>query len=72
MNKPRGFAGFHNADLEKWLICWLDRCALAGMVAGVGLMLQPLWGEGLRYGFFATALCTILHIITSHWQIEER
>ena len=51
---------------------WLDRCALAGMVAGVGLMLQPLWGEGLRYGFFATALGTILHVITSHWRVEER
>ena len=51
---------------------WLDRCALAGMVAGVGLMLQPLWGAGLRYGFFATALFTILHIIITHWQSEER
>lgn len=54
------------------MIRWLDRAALGGMVAGVGLMLQPLWGEGLRYGFFATALCTILHIITSHWPHEEQ
>lgn len=54
------------------MIRWLDRAALGGMVAGVGLMLQPLWGEGLRYGFFATALCTILHIVTSHWSHEER
>lgn len=54
------------------MIRWLDRCAFAGMVVGVGLMLQPLWGDGLRYGFFVTALGTILHIITSHGPLEER
>ena len=30
---------------------WLDRCARVGMVAGVGLMLQPFWGTGLKYGY---------------------
>jgi hypothetical protein len=42
------------------------------MVVGVGLMLQPYWREGLRYGFFATALFTVLHIITSHIDLERR
>ncbi|MEE3259861.1 MAG: hypothetical protein VX293_11680 [Candidatus Latescibacterota bacterium] len=51
---------------------WLDRLARMGMVVGVGLMLQPFWGEGLRYGFFATAFFTILHITTSHMQLEKR
>lgn len=44
----------------------LDRLAQAGMGLGVALMLQPWWREGLRYGFFATALFTLLHIVTSH------
>jgi len=51
---------------------WLDRMARVGMAAGVGLMLQPWWAWGLRIGFFATAVCTVLHIITSHMQIEAR
>jgi len=50
---------------------WLDRLARAGMVAGVSLMLQPWWREGFRYGFFATAVFTILHIATSHTQLER-
>jgi len=45
---------------------WLDR------LARMGMMLQPFWGEGLRYGFFATAFFTILHITTSHMQLEKR
>ena len=48
------------------MILWLDRIARAGLVCGVALMLQPWWQEGLRYGFFATAGFTILHIVTSH------
>ena len=50
---------------------WLDRIAQAGMVLGVGLMLQPWWKAGFRWGFLATAAFTILHIITSHMQIDE-
>lgn len=49
----------------------VDRVAQLGMVVGVGLMLNPWWNEGLRYGFFATALCTIGHIITSHMALDE-
>ena len=42
------------------------------MLMGVVLMLQPHRGEGLRYGFFATAFFTVLHIVTSHMQLEKR
>ena len=51
---------------------WLDRGARIGMVAGVGLMLQPWWAWGLRIGFFATAAFTVLHIVTSHMRFEAR
>ncbi|MEE2871775.1 MAG: hypothetical protein VX893_02540 [Candidatus Latescibacterota bacterium] len=51
---------------------WLDRLARAGMLVGMVLMLQPYWAEGLRYGFFATAFFTVLHIVTSHMQLEKR
>lgn len=44
----------------------IDKIAQAGMGLGVALMLQPWWQEGLRYGFFATAFFTLLHILTSH------
>ena len=50
---------------------WLDRAAQAGMVAGGGLMLQPWWRDGLRWGFFCTACFTVLHIVTSHWDLES-
>ena len=42
------------------------------MLVGVVLMLQPYWSEGLRYGFFATALFTVLHIATSHMQLDKQ
>ena len=48
------------------MIYWLDRAARVGLVLGVGLMLQPWWQSGLRWGFFATAGFTLLHIVTSH------
>lgn len=50
----------------------LDKIAQAGMALGVALMLQPWWQGGLRYGFFATALFTLLHILTSHLVIRTR
>ena len=52
------------------MIRTLDRIAQVGMGLGVALMLQPWWREGLRYGFFSTALFTILHIVTSHLVIR--
>ena len=45
---------------------WLDRVAQVGMVLGVGLILQPWWGAGFRWGFFVTAGGALLHIVTSH------
>ncbi len=51
---------------------WLDRLARAGMIIGLGAMLQPWWQEGLRYGFFATAIFTVLHIVTSHMDLQRR
>lgn len=49
-------------------IRYLDKTAQAGMAMGVALMLQPWWGQGLQYGFFVTAISTLLHILTSHLQ----
>ena len=46
----------------------LDKLAQASMGLGVALMLQPWWGGGLQYGFFVTAVSTLLHILTSHLQ----
>ena len=48
------------------MIRWADWIARLGMALGVGLMLQPWWGDGLRCGFWATAVFTLLHIVTSH------
>lgn len=53
------------------IISYLDKTAQAGMVLGVALMLQPWWGEGLRYGFWVTAFFTLLHIYTSHRAVGE-
>lgn len=47
------------------MIRWADWIARLGMALGVGLMLQPWWGDGLRCGFWATAVFTLLHIVTS-------
>ena len=44
----------------------LDRLAWIGMVTAVAVMLQPWWPDGLRFGFFATLVFTVLHIFTSH------
>jgi hypothetical protein len=49
----------------------VDKAAQWGMVLGVGFMLNPWWAEGLRYGFFLTALSTIVHIVTSHMELES-
>jgi len=53
------------------LLYWLDKTAQTGMLIGVFGMLQPWWRQGLRYGFFATAAFTILHIFTSHQNIAQ-
>ena len=46
------------------MAAWLDRAALAGLVAGIGLYLWP--GEGaLRWGFWITLGFTIAHMVTS-------
>ena len=52
------------------MIRWADRIARLGMALGVALMLQPWWGGGLRCGFAATAIFTLLHIVTSHTAAE--
>ena len=44
----------------------LERCALAGMACGVGLMIQPWWPWGMRVGFFFTAACTLAQIVLGH------
>ena len=50
---------------------WVDRAARVIMAAGVVLLLQPWWRDGLRWGFFIAAAGTLFHIITSHWQLED-
>jgi hypothetical protein len=49
----------------------LDRAAQTGLVAGISLVLQPWWDQGLRVGFFVTLVATVLHIITSHIQMTS-
>ena len=44
----------------------LDRLAWIGMVTAISVMLQPWWPGGLRYGFFAALIFTLLHLVTSH------
>ena len=51
---------------------WLDIAARLGMGVGIACMLQPWWREGFRYGFFIAAGFTILHIVTSHLQLERK
>lgn len=50
----------------------LDIAARVGMAVGIACILQPWWGPGFRYGFFITAFFTLLHIVTSHLQLEEK
>ena len=44
----------------------LDILARVGIAGSIGLILQPWWAGGFRYGFFATLAFTILHITTLH------
>ena len=41
------------------------------MAAGTLLMLQPVWSEGLKWGFFLTLGCTLLEIVTGHLLPDE-
>ncbi len=54
------------------MIRLLDKIARVGMALGVALMLQPWWQGGLRCGFFATAFCTLLNILTSHLVVRAQ
>jgi hypothetical protein len=53
-------------------IARLDRLLLWGIAFAILLMLQPWWLGGFRVGFFATALCTLGQIVTSHLLPQER
>jgi hypothetical protein len=33
---------------------------------GTCLKLQPIWADGLRWGFFMTLVSTVLEIVTAH------
>jgi hypothetical protein len=44
----------------------LDRATLWGMALGIACMLEPWWSFGFRVGFFATLVCTLAQIATSH------
>ena len=43
-----------------------DKALLLGMGLGTLLMLQPLWSDGLKLGFFMTLTSTVLEIVTGH------
>jgi hypothetical protein len=45
---------------------WLDRATLAGIAAGVALLLQPWWPAGFRFGFLVTAAATLGQIVAAH------
>ena len=55
---------------EQVVTLWVDRIARAGLALGVVMMLQPLWAQGFRYGFFVTALFTLMHIATSRLRAD--
>jgi hypothetical protein len=44
---------------------WLDRAAVGGLVAGLGLYLLP-WTGALAAAFFATLAFILFHAVTSH------
>ena len=54
-----------------WIVR-LDRLFLWGIALAIALMLQTWWPGGFRVGFFATALCTLGQIVTSHLLPPER
>ena len=60
-----------NADASAKRRVWIDRITRTVMVSGVVMLLQPWWRDGFRWGFFAAAVGTLLHIVTSHWQLGE-
>ena len=50
------------------VVWYVDKCAIAGMALGIGIILQPWWPGGFSVGFFATLGFTVLHIVTSHME----
>ena len=50
----------------------LDRCSLAGIAAGVALVMQPWWQGGLRLGFFVVLAATVVQVVASHALPAER
>ena len=44
----------------------LDKIAQIGIGVGIVVIFQPFWDGGLKVGFFATLLATLLHVVTSH------
>lgn len=53
-------------------IARLDSLLLWGIALAIAVMLQPWWLGGFRVGFFATAVCTLGQIVTSHLLPQER
>jgi hypothetical protein len=46
----------------------LDRATLAGMAAGLALLLWPWWSRGLEVGFFVMLASTLAQIVVSHFR----
>jgi hypothetical protein len=49
----------------------LDRLTLAGIAAGLALVLHPWWAAGFRAGFFVVMAAVLGQIATSHLLAEE-
>ena len=45
---------------------WADRLTLVALAVGGGLLFQPWWRGGLRWGFAVVLVATIAQIVTAH------
>ncbi len=50
----------------------LDRLSLVVMLAGVVLVLQPLWKSGFPVGFAVTGIGVVLQIVAAHLPRRDR
>lgn len=56
----------HSGDAGSVTSTRLDRLTLVGMGLGVVLLIQPVWADGFRLGFFLTLVATAGQIAVAH------
>ena len=49
----------------------LDRATLAGMAAGLALLLVPGWEQAIEVGFFVTLAATAAQIVVAHLPVAR-